>query len=56
MITKDAALDAENHRKIAETLDALVRHPQLLSRVRNRTVRKDMRERIKKMNEERKHG
>lgn len=56
MITKEQELDAENHRKIAETLDALVQAPQLLRRVRNRSERNDMRNRIAKMNEERKHG
>lgn len=56
MITKDQELDAENHRKIAETLDAMIQTPQLLRRVRDRSVRNDMRDRIKKMNEERKHG
>jgi hypothetical protein len=56
VITKEQELDAENHRKIAETLDAIVRTPQLLRRVRNRSERAAIRDKIAKMNEERKHG
>lgn len=56
MITKEQELDAENHRKIAETLDAVIQSPKLLQRVRSLSTRANMASRIKKMNEERKHG
>jgi hypothetical protein len=56
MITKDQELDAENHRKIAENLEVMIQSPKLLQRVSSWSTRADMIARIKKMNEERKHG